>query len=84
MNEKNLCSMKLFLTAFIQVSLVTIQTWFIAKEMLVPIFLVGFGISFVWTLNVKSVAFGGNKDRLIYAFGAACGALTAMLISKLF
>jgi hypothetical protein len=76
--------MKLFVTAFIQVLLVTFQTWIIAKEMIELIFFIGFFISFVWSFNVKKVAFGSLKDRFIYSFGAAGGALCAMLLTKLF
>ena len=75
--------MKLFLTAFIQVLLVTLQTWIIAKEMIELIFVIGFFISFIWTYNIKKIAFGGLKDRFIYSFGAASGALSAMLLTKL-
>jgi len=76
--------MKLFLTAFFQVLLVTFQTWIIAKEFIELIFFIGFMISFVWSFNVKKIAFGTTKERLIYSFGAGLGALCAMLITKLF
>ena len=33
----------------------------------------GFMISFIWTLNVKKVAFGGWRHRFIYATGAMIG-----------
>ena len=76
--------MKLFLTAFIQVLLVTFQTWIIAKEYIEAIFFIGFFISFVWSFNVKKIAFGTIKERFIYSFGAGLGALSAMLLTKLF
>ena len=75
--------MKLFLTAFIQVLLVTFQTWIIAKEMIEMIFVIAFFISFVWSFNVKKIAFGTMKERIIYSSGAGSGALCAMLLTKL-
>lgn len=75
--------MKLFITAYFQVLLVTFQTWIIAKEMIELIFIIGFIISFIWSFNVKKVAFGSLKYRIIYSLGAGFGSLTAMLLTKL-
>ena len=76
--------MNLLLTSFIQVYFVAANTLFIAKGNYTAVFICSFAISFVWTLNVKKVAFGNMKDRIIYATGAAlggvCGLLTANLI----
>ena len=64
---------KLFLTSFTQVALVAMNVNFIANGYIIPMLLTGFGISFVWTLNVKKVAFGTLNDRLIYSLGAMVG-----------
>lgn len=73
--------MNIFTTGFIQVFFVSIQTYLIGKELYPAVFMVGFAISFVWSFNVKKVAFGTMKDRVIYSLGAACGALVGLLLS---
>ena len=73
--------MKLFITGFLQVFFVTINTYFITNEMLFGTAIAGFTISFIWSFNVKKVAFGTMKDRLIYAFGAGLGSLIGLLTS---
>ena len=79
----------LFLTGFIQVIFVSINTWQIANQTkidrgLLPILGVGFMISFVWSFNVKRVAFGGWEDRILYALGAGLGTIAGVTISILF
>jgi len=65
--------MKLFITAFLQVTFVSMNVVFISKSMIIPMMLTGFIISFIWTLNVRQVAFGTFRDRIIYATGAMTG-----------
>jgi hypothetical protein len=67
--------MKLFITGFVQVFFVAINTYFISKMMLFGVFICGFIISIIWSWNVKKIAFGTTKDRLFYSFGAAFGSL---------
>lgn len=73
---------KLIITGFTQVFLVTIQTYMIAKVFYPGVFAVGFLISFVWTWNVKKVAFGTIYDRIAYSSGAAIGAISGLFISN--
>jgi len=75
--------MRLFLTGFTQVFLVTVQTYFIAKVFYAGVFIVGFLISIVWTWNVRKVAFGSRIDRVTYSLGAAFGALIGLLLSQI-
>lgn len=75
--------MKLFLTAFGQVFLVSANTFFISKLFLPGIAIAGFGISWLWTGNVKRVTFGGTRDRLIYSAGAMIGGIFGVLASKM-
>jgi hypothetical protein len=63
----------LFLTAFLQVSLVSMNVVFISQKSLIPMLITGFGISLLWTLNVKRVAFGEWRERIIYSSGAMIG-----------
>ena len=72
----------LFLKGFLQVSLVSAQTFFIATRSILGIAICGFLISFVWTINVKRVAFGGCIDRIVYATGASSGAVVGFLLAK--
>lgn len=72
----------LFGTGWIQVFLVAANTWQIAHERYIGAMLVGFGISLVWSLNVKSIAFGGWRDRIAYASGAAVGTVSGLWFIK--
>jgi hypothetical protein len=73
--------MKLFLTGFLQVFLVAINTFFIANKMPIGCAFMGFMISFVWSWNVKKVVFGTMKEHLIYSFGASIGSVSGLLVS---
>jgi hypothetical protein len=76
-------NIQLFTTGFIQVVLVSINTYQIAHDKWLGVLFVGFLISLVWSFNVKKIAFGNWKDRLIYASGAGVGSALGLLISKL-
>lgn len=80
--KKHLSSIGLFLTGFIQVYFVSVNTYFLAKELVVGVFFAAFMISIIWSLNVKRVAFGTTTDRIIYAFGAAFGSVSGLYSSK--
>jgi hypothetical protein len=73
--------MKLFTTGFTQVFLIAINTFFISKEVYFGVFVLGFSISFLWSWNVKRVAFGTLKDRLSYSLGAAFGSFFGLIVS---
>ena len=73
----------LFLTSFLQVSLVTGNVTAITYANFFLIAIYGFLISYVWTYNVKRVAIGGGLDRLIYSLGAMCGSVFGVLASKM-
>lgn len=75
--------MKLFITGFLQVLFVTINTFFISRQNYTGTVIVGFGISMMWSYNVTKIAFGGLKERLIYSSGAAFGSLLGIYISSL-
>jgi len=75
--------MKLFITGFIQVFFVAVNTFFISRQIYGGVFIVGFLISFIWSWNVKKVAFGTIEDRLWYSIGAGCGSLIGLITSVL-
>jgi hypothetical protein len=74
--------MKLFITGFIQVFLVCINTYFIANKFYLGVFICAFLISFVWSFNVTKIAISTLQDRLIYSFGASLGGLIGLIISS--
>lgn len=74
--------MKLFLTGFLQVFFVAINTYFISKRFFVGIGIAAFMISFTWSFNIKKIAFGTMKDRLFYSFGACIGCLIGVVLSS--
>jgi hypothetical protein len=74
---------KLFTTGFTQVFLVVLNTYFITREFLLGILACGFLISFVWSHNVKKIAFGSELDRIIYSLGAMTGSILAFYFGKL-
>lgn len=76
--------LELFITGLIQICLVTSNTYLIAREIYWAIFVIGFLISFIWSYNVKKIAFGSVWDRLAYSFGAACGGIIGLHLIKLF
>ncbi len=70
--------MKLFITGFVQVFFVAVNTFLISRMLYAGVFVFGFLISFVWSWNVKRVAFGTIKDRLWYSLGAGTGSLAGL------
>lgn len=74
--------MRIFVFGFLQVFFVSAQTWFVARSFWPGVAAGGFMISFLWTLNVKSMAFGGWIDRTVYAGGAMLGALFGLAFGK--
>lgn len=75
--------MKLFITGFLQVFFVALNTWLITQQNYIGVAIVSFLISFIWTFNVKKVVFGSMTDRVIYSLGAAIGGLSGLLIGGL-
>lgn len=73
--------LQLFVTALLQVTFVSMNVVFISKALIIPMLLTGFLISLIWTLNVKKVAFGTWRDRIIYATGAMCGTYLGFISS---
>lgn len=65
----------LILTAFIQVYFVSVSTYFISIRLYPGVLVAAFLVSYVWSFNVKKVAFGTHADRLLYATGAAIGSI---------
>jgi hypothetical protein len=75
-------NISLFVTAFTQVALISMNVVFISMGSILPMLVTGFGISFLWTLNVKRVAFGGWRHRIIYSTGAMVGTIFGYWLSN--
>jgi len=73
---------RLFSTAYLQVLLVSANTYFISRIAWMGIAVCCFGISYLWTLNVKKISAGTQAERIIYATGAMFGGLTGVVIGK--
>lgn len=76
--------LKLFITGFLQVFFVAINTYFISKEFYIGVFICGIIISLIWSWNIKKIAFGSTIDRIVYSLGAGFGSLIGLLTSVLF
>ena len=74
--------MKLFFQSVTQVGLVAVNTWLISHGYIVSVFLVSFLISLIWAFNVAKVSVSTTREKLIYALGAGCGAISGLLILK--
>ena len=72
----------LFVTGFIQVFLVAMNTVYVAKGNYALAFVTSFGISYVWTRNVTRVAIGLERDRWLYASGAAFGCIAGIGLAR--
>ena len=79
--ERRLGLAKLFGMGFIQVFLVASNTVAIAQFQLLSNAVTALGISYIWTHNVKKVAFGAEADRWAYALGAMVGSLCGSYIT---
>jgi hypothetical protein len=56
----------------------------ITKLLWFGIFIVSFLISLLWCFNVSKISVSTRSSKLIYATGAGAGAVTGLLILKLF
>lgn len=73
----------LFTTGFAQVLLVSANTYFISRTTWLGIAVCGFGISYLWTINVRRVTIGTKSEQMIYSSGAMLGGLIGVLLAKL-
>jgi hypothetical protein len=72
----------IFATGFAQVLLVSANTYFISRTAWVGIATCGFGISYLWTFNVRKVAIGTRTGQFVYSTGAMLGGLTGVMLAK--
>ena len=65
-----------------QVGLVAMNTLLITLNFYLGVFVVSFLISYLWAINVSRISVSTRGQKLTYAFGAGCGAVTGLLIVK--
>ena len=73
----------IFTTGFAQVFLVSANTYFISRTTWLGIAVCGFGISYLWTINVRRVTIGTKTEQIKYSTGAMLGGLTRVMMVKL-
>jgi len=73
----------IFSTGFAQVFLVAANTYFISRTTWTGIAICGFGISYLWTINVRKVSIGAKSEQIVYATGAMLGGLSGVLVAKI-
>jgi len=71
----------IFFTGFCQVLLVSANIFFISRLIWIGIAVCGFGISYIWTINVRKVVFGNKVEQLLYSTGAMFGGLSGVLLA---
>ena len=71
---------KIFLTSYLQIGLVAINTILLAKGYVIGIFLASFSISLLWCYNVTKISVGSLKQKLVYSFGAGFGAISGFYL----
>jgi hypothetical protein len=76
--------LKLFATAFFAVFLTTANTYFVSRVAWIGIGVCCFGISYLWTLNVRRISASSNIERIVYSTGAMLGGLLGVYVSKFF
>lgn len=74
--------MLIFLQGFAQIFFIAVNTYFIAREKYLLVFICSFIISILWANNVSKISLGKRSDKLIYSTGAALGGLTGLYLSK--
>jgi hypothetical protein len=73
---------QLAFTGFLQVIFVSMNTIYVTRGAWVALIVTSFCISFLWSGNVKRIAFGDMGDRIVYASGAALGCLVGVLVAQ--
>lgn len=72
---------QLAFTGFLQVIFVSMNTVYITHGSWIALIATSFCISFLWSGNVRRIAFGDKLDRILYAAGAALGCGAGVLIA---
>ena len=82
LTSEHLSRLKLAATGFAQVIFVAANTTFIAHYQLVANLVTALAISYIWSHNVRRIAFGGEADRWAYSIGAAFGSVAGTVLAN--
>jgi hypothetical protein len=74
--------LKVFLTGFLQVFFISINTYFISKGLYIGVGVCAFLIAIVWSFNVSVVSYDRKAMMLYYASGSAIGSVLGLMLSK--
>lgn len=74
--------LKLASTGFLQVIFVAANTVFISHYYLMANAVTALAISYIWTHNVKKLAFGDEADRWAYSIGAMIGSVCGTIVAS--
>jgi hypothetical protein len=73
---------KIFISGFLQVYFIAINTIFLATSQYIGVFFIAFAISMIWCFNVSKVSVSKISDKIIYSLGASVGSLLGLLTTK--
>lgn len=73
---------KVFLTGFLQVFFISINTYFISHSIYIGVGICAFLIAIIWSFNVSAVSYDRKAMMLYYATGSAIGSLLGLYISE--
>ena len=73
--------MRNFVLAWVQVTLICLNTWQIANQKNLGALIVGFLISLVWTFNVQGISRSNLRAKITYSLGAMTGTATGLALS---
>ena len=76
-------NISIFLSGFTQVFLVSANIYFISRTAYTGIAVCGFGISYLWAINVRRVSTSNRATQIIYAAGAMFGGLLGVFLAKM-
>jgi len=76
--------MKILLYSYLQLLLLSMNTYNIATGKILYSIIFSFLIGIVWCYNVTSVANGTLKEKLMYSIGCSLGCGTGVIISTTF
>jgi hypothetical protein len=74
--------LSLFILGFIQIFFVSVNTYFISKEIYFGVLFSAFTINMIYTMNVKRIVYGCFYDNVSYSLGATLGSVFGLYLSS--
>ena len=73
---------KFCITSFLMVYFISVNVYCISQQNYTLAFISSFWVNYLWTVNVKRIAFGGSRDKIIYAVCTSIGCVLGILTGK--